>query len=212
MGRAAACCSTCRTAARPRMAPVILMIERFHALLPPKLFVVAALARIKASLCLPRVHQPAECSALAIATSGPLCLHRHTTCCARAPRAQGSVRIPSIAKVVPQELAKAQTLQQRNTTASGTIAATSAKSGKAPAMAGAGRLKPVGAGGERAADFIRMADSRPGDLGAVSAATSMQGQRTLQVFGPAPEDASSNSIRTSKYRWYNLVQLNLLEQ
>jgi len=36
--------------------------------------------------------------------------------------------------------------------------------------------------------------------------------RILKLYGEPPEGAADNSIRTSKYRWWSLVPINLLEQ
>lgn len=62
-----------------------------------------------------------------------------------------------------------------------------------------------------AADFVRMPDSDSSPSAAVSSDEEPE-PRDITLFGPPPEHAANNSIRTTKYRWWSLLPLNLLEQ
>lgn len=62
-----------------------------------------------------------------------------------------------------------------------------------------------------AADFVRMPDSDT-PLSAATSADEEPEPRDIALFGPPPETAADNSIRTTKYRWWSLLPLNLLEQ
>ncbi|KAA0173731.1 hypothetical protein FNF27_04880 [Cafeteria roenbergensis] len=62
-----------------------------------------------------------------------------------------------------------------------------------------------------AADFVRMPDGDTPLSGATTADDEPE-PRDIALFGPPPEHAADNSIRTTKYRWWSLLPLNLLEQ